>query len=97
MFKRTFTSLIIIAAFQVYIIHCAVQGPPSGGPVDTIPPAVIETFPSDGETMVPVDLDFLITFSEAMDRTTVESALFISPAPESEYQYSWKGNRLKKC
>ena len=95
MFKRTITYMIIISAAQYCSIHCAVQGPPSGGPVDTTPPAIIETSPTDGETMVPVDSDFLITFSEAMDRKSVQSALFISPIPQSEHQYSWKRNTLK--
>lgn len=95
MFKRTFKSLIIIAAVQCCIIYCAVQKPPSGGPVDTIPPYIIETSPTDGETVVPVDSDFLITFSEAMERKSVQSALFISPTSQSEHQYSWKRNSLK--
>jgi len=95
MFKRTITRLIIIASVQYCSIHCAVQVPPSGGPVDTIPPSIVETSPSDGETMVPIDSDFLITFSEAMDRESVQSALFISPTSQSEHQYSWKRNSLK--
>jgi len=75
-------------------IHCAVQGPPSGGPEDRTPPAVIVTIPENGAANVPVASDIEITFSEQMNRSSVQSALFIAPAIKTDYYLNWQKDRL---
>ncbi|MCP4727933.1 MAG: hypothetical protein GY863_23035 [bacterium] len=74
---------------------CAVQSPPSGGPVDATPPEILEVFPGTGDLNVPLQTEISITFSERMDRAAVEKAFFISPQPESYPEFDWKGRSLK--
>ena len=76
-------------------IFCAVQGAPSGGPVDETPPYIIATFPSIDSTMIPVDSEISITFSEPMNRNSVLNALFISPLPGTGYELDWDKQRLE--
>ena len=78
----------------MFSLNCAVQGSPSGGPIDEIPPTIVETFPAPGDTLISPDIAVSVVFSESMERESVLSALFISPAPPAVPNYSWKGERL---
>ncbi|MDO8550115.1 MAG: Ig-like domain-containing protein, partial [Ignavibacteria bacterium] len=73
---------------------CANQLPPGGGDVDTIPPEIIEVFPTDGTTNYDQDY-FEIGFSEYVDKRSVQDAIFISPAIEGEIEYDWSGKYLR--
>lgn len=62
----------------VLLAGCAGQVPPGGGPLDTIPPAVIHTVPDTNATHVSASsIEF--EFSEYVDRRSVEESIFISP------------------
>ncbi len=67
---------------------------PSGGPIDEIPPEILETLPLNGQLNTPTDTEITFTFSEKMDRTKVELAYFISPVPADEPEFKWKGKSL---
>ena len=69
--------------------------PPPGGPVDTTPPEVVHIEPSPGATFVATDGIIAITFSETMNRKSVEEAIFISPLPSEQVDYKWKRRTLK--
>ncbi len=86
----------MLTAIILFIIQfgCAVQSPPSGGPEDKTPPEVLEVFPARDELNVPFSTEVSLTFSERMDKTSVEKAFFISPQPESYPEFKWKGTRL---
>jgi len=67
--------------FLVIIWKCANQLAPTGGEVDRIPPEVVEVFPADG-TINYEEQYFEITFSEYVDKRSVQDAIFISPSIE---------------
>ena len=68
------------------------MGPPSGGPVDREAPRIVSHTPSADATQVAADQLVEIVFSESMNRASVEEAVFIAPAVESEL--SWNDTRL---
>lgn len=74
---------------------CARQMPPPGGPLDKTPPRVIDTVPADDSVRVGLDTPIRIRFSEAMDRRSVERALFISPQGAEEFDFKWRGDVLE--
>ena len=74
---------------------CARQAPPPGGPPDRTPPRVLWTVPVPDTVGVARDTPIRIGFSEAMDRRSVERALFISPEDVSEPDFKWRGRELE--
>jgi hypothetical protein len=62
----------------LFLGGCAGQVPPGGGPLDTVPPAIIRTVPDTNATHVSVR-SIGIEFSEYVDRRSVEESIFISP------------------
>ncbi len=84
--------LTVILAFT--LVKCAHQLPPTGGPVDTIPPEIIDTFPPNGTTNFSDDhIDF--TFSEYVEKRSVKDAIFISPNIAGEKDFDWNGRTLE--
>jgi len=67
---------------------------PPGGPEDKTPPAVIMTSPAKDETGVTLDRDVTLEFSEVVNRSGVEAALYLSPEPGRRLRYRWSGRRL---
>jgi len=68
---------------------CAKVESPSGGPLDADAPIVASTYPDSGATGM-ADLDSLvITFSEPMNRRSVETAFQIVPDVEFS-RLEWK-------
>jgi len=55
--------------------------------VDTEPPLVEATMPVDGEENVPVDTTIKISFTEEMDKVSVENAIHVNP--DFVYEYFW--------
>lgn len=85
-------TLFLITFFL--IIECAVQRPPSGGPVDKITPRIVQVFPAPNSTLVNRDTKVIIEFSERMEKKTVQEAFFMSPRPSEELSFKWKGRKL---
>lgn len=83
--------IIIILAF---LSGCASQQSPGGGPVDKVPPMIIESYPKDMTTHFTDDY-FELTFSEWVDKSSVQSALFVSPAVDGTLKYDWSGKTLR--
>lgn len=79
-------------ALPLLFLACAKVGTPAGGPVDKIPPAIAAHFPAADAVSVPLDTQVELVFSEGMDRSRTEAALFISPT--SPVECSWRGSRL---
>lgn len=61
------------------------------GVIDNTEPTVSETVPAEAATGVTLDSDIVITFSEAMDKASVEGAISVTPAL-SNVQYTWDGD-----
>ena len=88
------TKTIAFLFFALIFFRCANQLPPTGGVIDKIPPEIIEVSPANGT----VNFDgnsVEITFSEYVDKRSVQNSVFISPAVEGEIEYDWSGKSLE--
>ncbi|HAP36241.1 MAG TPA: hypothetical protein DCQ28_09975, partial [Bacteroidetes bacterium] len=82
----------IILVITIFLIGCAGQRLPEGGPADLAPPQIISVFPE------PNSINFtgnsiVLEFNEYVDRRSVESAIFISPSIENA-EYDWSGTEV---
>lgn len=93
--EASHVSRLTFYLFFCFLIACARQMPPPGGPLDKTPPRVIDTVPADDSVRVGLDTPIRIRFSEAMDRRSVERALFISPQGSEEPDFRWRGDELE--
>ena len=84
---------IIYLATILLVVRCASQISPTGGEVDKIPPKVIEIYPPNG-TVNYSENYFEVSFSEYVDKRTVNEAIFISPSIEGNIEYDWSGKTL---
>jgi len=84
-------SLIFLILFS---FHCAKEGMPPGGPVDTTPPKVISVLPKPDSTKVDLNSKIEITFSERMSDKQTEESIFISPFPKKPFDFKWRGKTL---
>ena len=89
-FKKSFATSGIIF-FIIFLSGCASKGPILGGPVDDIPPLILNTVPENLSLSVRSDIKVKFEFNERMNRSSVEKAIFISPVPESKPEYKWNG------
>ncbi len=85
---KVFSFLVIVFALS----NCAKQVAPSGGPVDKTPPTVIATNPENETTNFNGD-EIDITFSEYVDKSSVRSAIFISPTINNK-SFDWSGKEV---
>ncbi len=74
------------------LIGCAGQVPPSGGPVDSVPPEIIRTEPDSNAVRVTTDR-IVLEFSEYVDRRSVEESIFISPYV-GQLEFDWSGTEV---
>jgi hypothetical protein len=89
---KTVNSILIFISVLIFF-SCANQLSPGGGPLDTTPPMVIDSYPKSGT--VNFDDDHIsVAFSEYVDKRSVQEAIFISPAIEGQLEYSWSGKDL---
>ena len=84
---------VIPGALAAVLASCAGQIEPPGGPVDTIPPAVVRTVPDTNAVNVRPDR-IVLEFSEYVDRRAVEEAIFISPYL-GELSFDWSGREVE--
>ena len=83
---------VIILAFA-FFLACANQGFPPGGPEDRTPPFILSTFPAPDSTNIPQDVNVKILFSEPVNPTSCQEALFITPFPGENIRYKWKKDK----
>ena len=89
----TKAKIILLFLNLLFLVGCANQMSPGGGEVDKIPPTIIESFPKDG-TINFTEKYLEVKFSEFIDRSSVQNAIFISPALQRGYEYEWTGKTL---
>lgn len=83
----------VILFLLFVVLGCAVQGPPSGGPIDNVPPEVVTSEPSPGAIHLPLDFRRIkIVFSERMKESSIRNNLFISPPVA--FETHWKKGRI---
>lgn len=85
--------IFLCAGTLMVLTNCASQLPPGGGDVDTTPPAILKIYPPNGSVNYTNDY-FEITFSEYVDKRTVQEAIFISPPLNKSLKYDWNGRSL---
>ncbi|MBU1920366.1 Ig-like domain-containing protein, partial [bacterium] len=86
-----------ISAFAliVFLAGCAKQAPPPGGLEDKTGPVILNHYPAAGAVNVNPRMVVELEFSEFVNRSSVESALFLSPDPVLRLKYKWSGRTLK--
>ena len=85
---------LFVVLLPLIIFKCASQLPPGGGEIDKIPPEILEVYPAIGTTNFN-DNYFELTFSEYVDKRSVQDAIFISPAIDGKLEYDWSGKSLE--
>ena len=71
---------------------CAGQINPGGGPVDTMPPLIIRTFPDTNAVRVQTS-SVELEFNEYVDRRSVEESIFFSPYV-GKLEFGWSGTEV---
>lgn len=87
--RRILFSVVVVA----FALACAVSEPPSGGPEDKDPPAVVGTTPAADSTGVDPSSPIAITFGEHMQRARVERLVSVQP-PITIDRVRWEGQTL---
>lgn len=64
-------------------------------PGDSGPPVVITTDPENSDSDIPLNTEISITFSRAMDRSSTENAISISPGTITQKQWDSSGKILR--
>ena len=90
--SKSIIKILAVASLMLFT-RCANQLPPGGGEVDTIPPQIIEVYPVNGTVNYHEDY-FEISFSEYVDKRSVQDAIFISPVLQKPLKYDWSGKTL---
>ena len=85
--------ILSVLLLSIFIFRCANQLPPGGGEVDKVPPQIVEIYPENGTTNFNDDY-FEITFSEYVEKRSVQEAIFISPMLQNGLEYDWGGKSL---
>ncbi len=87
--------LLLTALFAlIFFLRCASQLPPDGGEIDKIPPKIIEVVPENGTINYRYNF-FEITFSEYVDKRSVQDAIFVSPSVQNGFEFDWSGRTLR--
>lgn len=95
MVKQSIKKLIYLTGIfsSLYLMGCANQLPPGGGPLDTAPPEIVEVYPTNGTTNFTDDY-FELDFSEYVDKRSLKDAIFISPQIEGDLELNWSGHSV---
>lgn len=85
----------LIAPMMVawFLVSCANQVPPPGGPVDKIPPTIISTYPLPN-TLHFNDKRFDLAFDKYVDHRSFEQSIFISPYI-ADLEFDWSGKDVE--
>ena len=85
----------ILLTLTGLVASCAKMGPPPGGPEDERGPQVEDVFPMPGATNVSQKVEVRVRFDEAVNRRSVEDAVFLSPDPGERVRFYWRGRLLR--
>ena len=85
---------VTAAVMLLLAASCAITDPPPGGPEDTKPPRIVETYPGPGTAGVPVDAAIEITFDEKMSGAKIQRLVTFYPEVPIK-KASWKKNTVR--
>ncbi len=77
--NKNIISIILICSIIAFLVACASEGGPSGGPEDKVGPGFISSYPVDGEVNVSRTPQIVFTFDEPIDYRTIDNTLKIFP------------------
>lgn len=89
----TFLLLMITIGLSGFHWQCAAVAPPSGGPKDETPPALIAAFPESG-TIHFTGQPITLTFTEYLFEGSVEKAITVFPRLPEPVSVKFKGTEL---
>ena len=91
--KNLTLSVLLILIFELLLSKCANPKAPTGGPKDTIPPNLIETFPPS-ESLNTNEREITLVFDEWVNAEKITSNLIITPNIEIKYKSITRKNQL---
>lgn len=77
----------------LFVLNCARQTAPTGGPKDTIPPVLIRSTPNNGATQVK-ETSLNLIFNEAVALQNPKEQIIIIPTIGKEYEITAKKNQV---
>lgn len=83
--ENNFIFPILIIIINIYILSCANQVSPQGGPRDTIPPLIIASIPKN-KSINYIDKTFKFEFNEKINTDELTSKLIITPRIENKFK-----------
>lgn len=91
--KQLILAFLIVLLLELALSQCANPKPPSGGPIDSIPPILVETFPPQGSLNVD-EQEITLFFNERINAEKLPINLIITPNTEMRYKTITKKNSL---
>ena len=91
--KQLTYSVLLILIFELLLSECANPKAPTGGPQDTIPPTLLETFPPS-ESINTNEREIILVFDEWINAEKVKPNLIITPNIDIKYKTITKKNEL---
>ena len=94
--QKTFLSHLmrnIFLLFIIFLFSCASVMSPSGGDIDTIPPKLEKTLPSELINLSP-EQNITLFFNEYIQEESLKKAFEIFPNVNEKIQYEYKGDRV---
>lgn len=84
---------VILFIISLYIYSCANQGTPTGGPRDTIPPLLIESYPAN-KSINHKGNEFRFVFNERVNADKLKNQLLITPHIENKFDIKVRKNEV---
>ncbi len=92
--KIKFALLIAFIATLFIVAGCAHQVAPTGGPADKEPPEIIAVYPPEGSVNYNENI-IQLEFSEYVNKSSLQEAVFVSPALEHPLEFDWYGKAVE--
>lgn len=95
MFVFRSRSFFYAVAISLFLLACATQVAPGGGPEDKLPPRVAAVYPAPNSTNHPNELYVKLEFDEWINASIPRSAVSISPPIEKKMRFEVSGKTLE--
>jgi uncharacterized protein (DUF2141 family) len=90
---RFLQAVVVPLVLPCLFLSCANQIAPGGGPIDTVPPKIIATYPTP-YTLHFDDNKIELEFDKYVDQRSVEESIFISPFV-GDLEFDWSGKDVE--
>jgi hypothetical protein len=84
---------IFFSVVTLFLVGCANQEPPEGGPIDRTMPEIISTYPDSSSMLNFSGNKIRLEFDRYVNERSVEEAIFISPYIGT-LEFNWSGKEL---